>query len=37
MYDLRDVGAVGMLFIFGRNSMRHLWMLDIPLRSGFRD
>ena len=40
LYDLRDVGAVGMLFIFGGNSMRRLWMRDTPLRivwiSGYR-
>jgi len=36
-YDLRVVGAVGMLFIFGRDSTWCFWMRDTPLRSGFRD
>ncbi len=40
LYDFRGVGAVGMLFIFGRNSTWCSWMRDTPLRivwiSGYR-
>jgi len=32
LYDFRSVGAVGMLFIFGRNSTWCFWMRDTPLR-----
>ena len=39
-YDLKAVGAVGMLFIFGGNLTWCFWMRDTPLRivwiSGYR-
>jgi uncharacterized membrane protein (UPF0127 family) len=40
LYDLRDMGAVGMLFIFGGNLTWCFWMRDTPFRivwiSGYR-
>jgi uncharacterized membrane protein (UPF0127 family) len=39
-YDLRGMGAIGMLFIFGGNLTWCFWMRDTPLRlvwiSGYR-
>ncbi len=32
LYDLRGMGAVGMLFIFGGNLTWCFWMRDTPLR-----